>query len=378
MGTYIGQIKIDSGDVAPVASTLYGTCTTIPGTAAKVATVTGFDKLITGVTVHIKFTNSNTAANPTLNVNGTGAKTIMRYGTTSIPAGSGDFIHANAIISFTYDGTYWQMNDYLDHVARPTGVKGNAESSYRTGNVNLTPANIGAVSLSGDNDISTPSITDGITVIANNSTENITQFTPNKVFINHNSSTGSCSLLVQSDHFRLGYNNSNSGKYSILDIITPEYGKKWDIRRLGSDSPEWAGISGSLDETLTKIWTTRGVQSWTTQNTVDNPATAAKVINTEAGQTITSHGGAMLFHYFGVIKTSRYTSYIRLFIDDVETAGPPSAFTNSTTPMKVDAIYTVTLSAGTHNVKLKLIPQDNGTTATLLAYNTFGWSAIET
>ena len=29
---------------------------------------------------------------------------------------------------------------------RITGVKGNAESTYRTGNVNLTPANIGAVS----------------------------------------------------------------------------------------------------------------------------------------------------------------------------------------------------------------------------------------
>lgn len=32
----------------------------------------------------------------------------------------------------------------------PTGVKGNAESSYRHGNVNLTPANIGAVAKSGD------------------------------------------------------------------------------------------------------------------------------------------------------------------------------------------------------------------------------------
>lgn len=31
-----------------------------------------------------------------------------------------------------------------------TGVKGNAESTYRTGNVNLTPANIGAVSKAGD------------------------------------------------------------------------------------------------------------------------------------------------------------------------------------------------------------------------------------
>jgi len=34
--------------------------------------------------------------------------------------------------------------------ATVTGVKGNAESSYRTGQVNLTPANIGAVAKSGD------------------------------------------------------------------------------------------------------------------------------------------------------------------------------------------------------------------------------------
>ena len=34
-------------------------------------------------------------------------------------------------------------------ITRVTGVKGNAESSYRTGNVNLTPANIGALPLSG-------------------------------------------------------------------------------------------------------------------------------------------------------------------------------------------------------------------------------------
>lgn len=34
-------------------------------------------------------------------------------------------------------------------ITRVTGVKGNAESSYRTGNVNLTPANIGALATSG-------------------------------------------------------------------------------------------------------------------------------------------------------------------------------------------------------------------------------------
>lgn len=42
-----------------------------------------------------------------------------------------------------------------------TGVKGNAETAYRTGNVNLTPANIGAVNKSGD------TMTGGLT-LANN------------------------------------------------------------------------------------------------------------------------------------------------------------------------------------------------------------------
>ena len=46
------------------------------------------------------------------------------------------------------DGT-WQVPPDTN-TQTITGVKGNVESSYRTGNVNLTPANIGAVAKSGD------------------------------------------------------------------------------------------------------------------------------------------------------------------------------------------------------------------------------------
>lgn len=48
-----------------------------------------------------------------------------------------------------FSGSY---NDLSDKPSIPAAVavKGNAESSYRTGNVNLTPANIGAVSTTGD------------------------------------------------------------------------------------------------------------------------------------------------------------------------------------------------------------------------------------
>lgn len=40
---------------------------------------------------------------------------------------------------------FWgKLQTYIANAVKVTGVKGNAESSYRTGNINLTPANIGA------------------------------------------------------------------------------------------------------------------------------------------------------------------------------------------------------------------------------------------
>ena len=44
---------------------------------------------------------------------------------------------------------YWQALAKIP-VSSVLGVKGNAESTYRTGNVNLTAANVGAVAKSGD------------------------------------------------------------------------------------------------------------------------------------------------------------------------------------------------------------------------------------
>jgi len=69
--------------------------------------MTGF-VLYEGVTVHVKFINTNSVASPTLNVNGTGAKEIKLYGTTAAgtDAERGGW-QAGAVVSFTYDGTYW-------------------------------------------------------------------------------------------------------------------------------------------------------------------------------------------------------------------------------------------------------------------------------
>ena len=84
----IEKIKIDTGNELSIASTAYGVCNTAAGTAAKVVEITGFE-LVEGVTIHVKFTYSNSAENPTLQVKyGSGdnditdAKYIVLFGTT--------------------------------------------------------------------------------------------------------------------------------------------------------------------------------------------------------------------------------------------------------------------------------------------------------
>ncbi len=84
----------------------YGVCSTAAATAAKAVTIdfSGTLSLFAGLTVRVKFSNSNSAANPTLNVNSTGAKSIMSYGTTKATTWI-----AGQTIEFVYDGTNWMM-----------------------------------------------------------------------------------------------------------------------------------------------------------------------------------------------------------------------------------------------------------------------------
>lgn len=85
----------------------YATCITGVTIAEKVATCSDSSfSLTTGVVVAVKFTNSNTSASPTLNVNSTGAKAIKKYGTT---APNIYYWHTGAVVEFVYDGTNWVM-----------------------------------------------------------------------------------------------------------------------------------------------------------------------------------------------------------------------------------------------------------------------------
>ena len=82
----------------------FGSCSTAAGTAAKVVSCTGF-VLASGSRITVKFTTTNTTANPTLNVNSTGAKAIMYRG-AAISAG---YLAAGRVYTFVYDGTNYEL-----------------------------------------------------------------------------------------------------------------------------------------------------------------------------------------------------------------------------------------------------------------------------
>ena len=86
-------------------ATYYATSSTGTTTAAKVATVQsgGSFSLKEGTTVSVSFDNGNTASNPTLNVDGTGARPIYTIGTPYA------YWAAGASVIFVYDGSAWQV-----------------------------------------------------------------------------------------------------------------------------------------------------------------------------------------------------------------------------------------------------------------------------
>lgn len=189
--SYVGKITDTAGNTHLVGSTLYGTCTTGVGTAAKVVTCANFDKLETGVTIHVKFSNSNTASNPTLNVNSTGAKPIYMYGTTAVETTTSTSWQAGAVVSFTYDGTGWMMNYGVD---KNTDTKNTAGSTNSSSALYLIGASTqganpqthsnsavyqaqGYLYANGFNDVSLTNANNGVT-IAGNTDNNAELFIP--------------------------------------------------------------------------------------------------------------------------------------------------------------------------------------------------------
>lgn len=87
----------------------YVTCSTGAGTKAKIGSCSNFE-LYNGATITCVFSDANTQAAPTLNVNGTGAKTIVSYDGKALTESEYKW-KAGSAYTLVYDGTNWRMQD---------------------------------------------------------------------------------------------------------------------------------------------------------------------------------------------------------------------------------------------------------------------------
>ena len=95
----INTHKIDGINFNGAADVLrYAVCATAADTAAKTVSISNFN-LITGARISVRFSTTNTAVNPTLNVSSSGAKPIF-YNGSAITAG---YLLADKVWDFVYD-----------------------------------------------------------------------------------------------------------------------------------------------------------------------------------------------------------------------------------------------------------------------------------
>lgn len=130
----INKVVLD-GTTHTIAASALAICDTAAASSAKVATVSGNQAftLIEGTTIQVKFEYSNTATNPTLNINGTGAKPIYRYGAIAVGNQTTSSWMAGSIISFTYNGTGWIFNGYQTGTGGGGAEQQNADWTETTG-----------------------------------------------------------------------------------------------------------------------------------------------------------------------------------------------------------------------------------------------------
>ena len=121
--------------------------TTTAGTgSAYTATVEGIDTLETGVTFIMIPHVASEIVNPTLDVNGLGAKPIRRRisdnTATTVTGSTSNWISANRPIMVTYDGDYWVVDFDRPNANDLYGTLGSDKISYDNATSGLTSTSV--------------------------------------------------------------------------------------------------------------------------------------------------------------------------------------------------------------------------------------------
>lgn len=183
----------------------------------------------------------------------------------------------------------WGMiKTYVTNAIKVTGVKGNAESSYRTGNVNLTAENVRAVSL--DNNM---------TDIASGTDLN-TIITPGNYRATSTSIGSSLVNCPVATWFimRVGYADGKSTGWEYQEILVGNSGVRWYRHHNGGTWASWQQFAKNTD-TVTTV-TTTGSGNAVTGITASNGALTV----TKGSTFLTQHqSNANLGHGYHTVTT---------------------------------------------------------------------------
>lgn len=118
----ISKVKLPDNTVEPIRDNItprmyLGTCPTAAGTVTKVVTVEDFPldsegEPLVGTLIGVKFSNTNSATAPKLNVNEIGAKSIYYNNAAASSTGSSYGGYASRYAFYVWDGTYWVWVSY--------------------------------------------------------------------------------------------------------------------------------------------------------------------------------------------------------------------------------------------------------------------------
>ena len=260
----------------------YGTCSTAAATAAKVVSCSNF-ALITGAEITVKFTTTNTAANPTLNVNNTGAKAIYYRG-SAISAG---YLAANRTYTFRYNGTQYELVGDLNTDTN-TKVTQTVTTSNAAYPLLLAPSGQTATTTTTSYFDSGVTLNPSTNTIVANISGNAT--TATKATQDGNGNVISSTYLPLS----AGQNKKLTGPLGLTENINygktlPSQGFEGQLffledENIDSPSLPTGGITGQV---LVKNSSTDGDASWTT-DIAGNAATATKATQDGNGNVISS------------------------------------------------------------------------------------------
>lgn len=207
--TKTSHLTNDSGFVTSDTNnrkSFFGTCSTAAATAAKEVTLSNTDgwELKAGTTVGVKFSATNTASNVTLNVNGSGAKSIYYNNAVYTSTSSTVCGYANRVIYYMYDGTNWVWMSY--------GVDTNSDTKVRQ--TLATDNTDRPLLLAYDNNASTTANRDNVcyrnnSIYANPSTGNL--------HVTQLNETPVSNYMQKTDYVTAGNAGSTIGTYATVE-----------------------------------------------------------------------------------------------------------------------------------------------------------------